>query len=102
VGLTYDTNSEVKLVNALCTARAFENGIVLIYANAADSINTQQETLIGQSQITVPFKGALHLLPQAREAMFIQRIETDILRDAETAYEIRKDLLERPGFFNHR
>jgi predicted amidohydrolase len=100
VGLTHDANAEVKLVNALCTARAFENEIVLVYANAAESTSTQQETLIGQSQITVPFKGALHLLSHAREEMFIQRIETSILKDAETAYEIRKDLLERSGFFS--
>lgn len=102
VGLTYDTHSEVKLVNALCIARAFENEVVLVYANAADSINAQQETLIGQSQVTVPFKGVLHLLSHTREEMFIQRVETNILKDAETAYEIRKDLLERPDFLTGR
>jgi predicted amidohydrolase len=103
VGLRYDANSEVKLVNALCVARAFENEVVVVYANAADSINiqqSQQERLIGQSQITVPFKGVLHLLSHAREEMFMQKVETDILRDAEAAYEIRKDLLERSGFIS--
>jgi predicted amidohydrolase len=98
VGLTHDPNSEVKLVDALCVARAFENEVVLVYANAADSGNVQHETLIGRSQIAVPFRGALQLLDHAREEMFLQKVETALLNDAETAYEIRKDVLERPGF----
>ena len=102
VGLTHYSNSEVKLVNALCTARAFENEIALVYANAAQNADLPQETLIGQSQVTVPFKGPLQLLSHAREEMFFQRIETTILKDAETAYEIRKDLLERPGLLYER
>ena len=36
IGLKHDLNSEVILVNALCTARAFENEIIVIYANAAN------------------------------------------------------------------
>jgi predicted amidohydrolase len=98
VGLTHDPNSEIKLVDALCAARAFENEVVLVYANAADSSNVQHETLIGRSQIAVPFRGALQRLEHAREEMFLQKVETTLLKDAETAYEIRKDVLERPGF----
>jgi hypothetical protein len=30
--------------------------------------------------------------------MFLQKVETTLLKDAETAYEIRQDVLERPGF----
>jgi predicted amidohydrolase len=98
VGLTYDPDSEVKLVDALCVARAFENEVVLVYANAADSSNIQHETLIGRSQIAVPFRGALQRLEHAREEMFLQKVETALLKDAEAAYEIRQDVLERPGF----
>lgn len=98
IGLRHDANSEVTLINALCIARAFENEIVLVYANAAGSVNIEGERLIGQSQITVPFKGTLQVLNHTREAMFIQEIDLEILKDAEIAYEIRRDLLERPGF----
>jgi predicted amidohydrolase len=98
VGLTYDPDSEVKLVDALCVARAFENEVVLVYANAAESSNAQNETLLGRSQIAVPFRGVLQRLEHAREEMFLQRVETVLLKDAETAYEIRRDVLERPGF----
>lgn len=93
-GLLHDPASEVKLVNALCTTRAFENEIILIYANAAGKRTDDEhiDTLIGQSQITVPFKGVLKSLSHNNEEMFSQEIDTAILSDAEEAYEIRKDL----------
>src|SRR6266568_4441972 len=75
-GILHDPDSEVKLVNALCITRAFENGVVLVYANAAGRITGEEntETLIGQSQVTVPFKGVLNSLSHNREAMFSQRL----------------------------
>ena len=93
-GIVHDPDSEVKLVNALCIARAFENEIVLVYANAAGRLTGGEntDTLIGQSQVTVPFKGVLKSLSHNRESMFSQEIDTAILADAEEAYEIRKDL----------
>ncbi len=95
-GLLHDPDSEVKLVNALCTARAFENEVVLVYVNAAGSgfFDEHLETLIGHSQITVPFKGILKSLNHNREEMFSQEIDTTILADAEESYEIRSDLLK--------
>jgi predicted amidohydrolase len=93
-GIKHDPDAEIKLVNALCVSRAFENEIVLVYANAAGRLSGEEgtSTLIGQSQITVPFKGALNALNHNREAMFTQEVDTAILADAEEAYEIRKDL----------
>jgi predicted amidohydrolase len=86
--------AEVTLVNALCTARAFEHEIVLIYANAAGKtvIDGETCTLIGQSQITVPFHGPLDIAMHNDEVMLIQQIDTSVLATAETAYEIRSDL----------
>ena len=97
IGMTHDPQAEVKLVNALCVTRAFENEIVLVYVNAAGQVNVEEmeETLIGRSQITVPFKGVLQMLDHNREAMFIQQVDTAILHDAETSYEIRNDLKMR-------
>jgi len=94
VGLIHEPNSEIKLVNAVCTARTFENEIILVFANAAayNSVQSGTDQLIGRSQITAPFKGPLHILPHADEEMFIQSVDTDILKDAEYAYTIRKDL----------
>jgi len=97
VGLRHNPQSEVEMVNALCVARAFENEIVLVYANAAGEVQWEhgRERLIGQSQITVPFKGRLNALAHTHEGMFLQRVDTALLHDAELAYEIRKDLRER-------
>ena len=94
VGLKHDLNSEVKLVNALCTTRAFENEIIVIYANAADDETAlnRSERLIGRSQIAVPFKGPVCILDHTREEMFVQTVDTDLLKDAEAAYTIRHDL----------
>jgi len=35
MGMQHDANAEIKLVNALCVARAFENEIILVYATGA-------------------------------------------------------------------
>ena len=80
--------------NLKCVARAFENEIILVYANAAgrETFGGVAETLIGRSQIIVPFKGAVNLLDHNREGMFLQTVDMAILHDAEQAYEIRSDL----------
>lgn len=96
-GMRHNPNAEVTLVNSLCVTRAFEQEIILIYANAAGSVSyaDTEEHLIGRSQVAVPFKGALTRLDHNQEAMFIQTVDTSILQDAEKSYEIRKDLRER-------
>ena len=93
-GMKHNPDAEIKLVNALCVARAFENEIVLVYANAAGRLTGEEgtHTLIGQSQVTVPFKGALGLMDHNHEEMHSVTVDKDILRDAEEAYEIRRDL----------
>ena len=101
IGMQYDPNSDVKFVDALCTARAFEQEIILVYANAAGKLDledgSESGTLLGHSQITVPFKGSLYVCEHNREEMFLQTVDTAILADAEIAYEIRSDL--RKGLF---
>ena len=100
VGLRHDLNSEVKLVNALCIARAFEHEIVVVYANAADgeTVPHRCERPIGRSQIAVPFKGSICILDHTREEMFVQTVDTDLLKDAEAAYTIRHDLSQTSRF----
>ena len=81
-------------MNALCLARAFENEVVLVYANAAGKQISGQNTstLIGQSQITVPFRGPLDIAMDNIETMIIEEVDLDVLSIAEEAYEIRSDL----------
>src|SRR5437660_3748400 len=94
IGLQHDPAAEVHAVNALCIARAFENEIAIIFANAASQGggDAQMNDLIGSSQLAVPFKGTLKRLDHTHEEMFIQSIDLSILKDAETAYKIRDDL----------
>lgn len=96
-GIKYDANSETKLVDSLCVGRAFENGIIFVYCNAAGKLRLDkfQDTLIGHSQIAVPFRGAIKKLEHNKEEMFIQEVDTAILKDAEKAYKIRNDLKSR-------
>lgn len=103
IGMSHDPNSEITFVDALCIARAFEQELILVYANAAGELNLGEDhgTLIGHSQITVPFKGALQLCKHNGEAMFVQSVDTAILADAELAYEIRSDLEKGLLLENH-
>jgi predicted amidohydrolase len=96
-GIKEDANAEIKSVDSICVARAFENEIIFVFCNAAGEFkyNKIKDSLIGHSQITIPFKGAIKKLSHNKEEMFIQEIDTNILKIAETAYKIRKDLKNR-------
>ena len=90
----YSPDTEINNVNTLCKARAIENEIILVYANAVGEFVTSsgsRDEAIGQSQITVPINGVLQKLDD-KESMFIQEVDTSIIKDAEKAYQIRKDL----------
>jgi len=97
IWLKHDKNSDLKLVDSLCTARAFENEIIMIYCNAAWELILPKFKwkLLGNSQITMPFKGVIKKLEHNHEEMFIQEIDTNILKDAEKAYKIRNDIKNR-------
>ncbi len=97
IGRKYNNNAEKEFINSVAVSRAFENEIILVYCNAAGEykVGGNTVTLAGQSQITAPFIGAIKRLSHNREEMFIQKINTDILKDAEKAYKIRNDLRSR-------
>ncbi len=82
----------------MCQTRAIENNIILVYANAVGKLKTSQGNLdeaIGHSQITIPIKGVVKRLGYKEEEMFIQEVDTDILKEEERAYKIREDLRNR-------
>ncbi|MEX0595172.1 MAG: hypothetical protein WD512_01650, partial [Candidatus Paceibacterota bacterium] len=96
-GMKYDYNSDSYLVDSLCTGRAFENEIIMVYCNAAGKLILPKfkGKLLGHSQITAPFRGVIKKLEHNREEMFVEEIDTAILKDAEKAYKIRSDLKNR-------
>jgi predicted amidohydrolase len=97
VGMKYNKNSDAYLVDSLCVGRAFENEIIMVYCNAAGKLILPkfEGKLLGHSQIAAPFRGAIKKLEHNREEMFVQEIDTAILKDAEKAYKIRNDLKSR-------
>ncbi|MBI4016416.1 MAG: carbon-nitrogen hydrolase family protein [Candidatus Aenigmarchaeota archaeon] len=97
IGLKWSKDAEIKTVNSLCSSRAFENEIVLVYCNAAGKYQYKgiDYPLMGQSQICVPFIGAIKRLDHNKEEMFVAEVDTAVLKDAERAYRIRSDLKKR-------
>lgn len=94
-GLEYDREAEIKFVDSLCVARAFENEMCVVFCNPAGERKREGSTQsIGHSQIALPFVGAVKKLAQ-REEMFVERVDTAILDVAEEAYKIRRDLATR-------
>jgi predicted amidohydrolase len=96
----HDFFAEKKHVDAMCITRAFENEIIFAYCNAAGKCVQDDEQfpkeLIGHSQLTVPFKGALILADHNKEEMLIHTVDTTILEDAEDLYKMRCQILNPP------
>lgn len=93
---SYNKNAEIDHVNALCTARAVENNIILAYCNLAGEHSYEGKTdhLIGQTQITMPFYGKLAHLQNNQENLLIQEVDLDLLPVAEKVYQTRGDYLK--------
>jgi predicted amidohydrolase len=94
LGLNYDKNTVINLVDSLCPARAFENGVAMIYCNAAGKFKGKDGPLnsIGHSQVALPFYGTIKKLDHNKEEMFTQEIDIQIIKDAEDSFWIRKGL----------
>lgn len=100
-GFKYNPNTVGDGIDFLCSARAFENEIIVVYVNGAGKFKLGKkisDDLVGHSQVSVPFIGPLKKLNHNREEMFIQEIDTKILSDAEKAYSIRTDLKKKMYF----
>jgi len=96
-GQRHNPQAEGLFVDSLCVARAFENEMVVAFCNIAGGFDTpgSRRRSIGHSQVAVPFKGAVALLGHSDEAILVAEVDTAILAEAETAYEIRRDLAAR-------
>ncbi len=93
IGLKYNKDAEVTLASSLSVGRAFENEIIFVFCNASGGGYKNFEfTPFGHSQITAPFIGTVKKLEHNNEELFIQEVDTAILKEAETNYKIRQDL----------
>lgn len=112
VGLYHNHDSERKMVDAVCTARAFENEIVMVFVNGSasplsyDTVNPTNDcvipgksgTMAGHTQIAVPFKGCICRCDHYYEEMIVQNVDVGrLVRDAESVYKIRADWETKKG-----
>jgi predicted amidohydrolase len=83
-GMKYDGEFAKKFVDALCTARAYENNAVIAFSNAAGTIRFEgfSDESIGNSQVTAPFAGILAKKGGNREGIAIAAVDTKILKEA--------------------
>ncbi|MFN7991001.1 MAG: carbon-nitrogen hydrolase family protein [Candidatus Micrarchaeia archaeon] len=83
---------ESRNIDNLCFVRAFENELIVVYANAAGSY-LPGDDLIGHSQMTAPIIGAVRRMAHNRESMFVARAPEKTLARAAKVYKIREDML---------
>ena len=90
----YFKNNAPREVDALVPARAIENELVFIYVNAAGSFDADgaRDTLLGRTQIAMPFYGTAGILDHNKEGMLIKEIDLSIVKDAKKVYKIERDL----------
>ncbi|KAI8137495.1 carbon-nitrogen hydrolase [Fennellomyces sp. T-0311] len=99
IGMKHDPMSESKFIDYICTARAYENEVCMVFCNGADASEGQPKpplgTMAGGTQITVPFKGPVAHCKGRAEEMIVAEVDVEgLTSDAEKVYKIRKDWAE--------
>ena len=88
----YNMISEMKLIDVLCQARAFENEVAICFVNACGNLKEKNDfdVLAGRTQVCLPFYGCLKNLKQNKEGMIIFDFDKTIIDDARKAYQLFK------------
>ena len=81
----------VQHVNALCVSRAYESGAVIVYVNAAGYSTMDRDTLIGRTQITMPFQSVVERLNHNNPGVIVQELDLDVVQKAEAYFCARAD-----------
>jgi predicted amidohydrolase len=87
-----DVDTEQIFINTSAAARAIENNVAIVLVNSCGKtlILDTLHTLVGHTQIALPFYGGWKVLG-AEERLLTGEIDTDLLDLAETAYQTRHD-----------
>lgn len=82
--------SEMKVIDALCQARAFENEVAICFCNASGRLKDKNEfdVLAGRTQVCIPFYGCIKNLKQNKEGMIVFNFDKSIIKDARKAYKL--------------
>ena len=86
----YNILSEIKVIDTLCQARAFENEVVIFFVNACGSLKDKNDfdVLAGRTQVCLPFYGCLKNLKQNKEGVIVFDFNKTIIEDARRAYQL--------------
>ncbi|RLC62654.1 MAG: carbon-nitrogen hydrolase family protein [Chloroflexi bacterium] len=82
-------NTDAIFVDACASARAIENELVHIFVNAADRY--RNFSLLGRTQINVPFYGRIASIESNEEKLLIRDLDLDLVDLAEEVYRIREE-----------
>lgn len=90
----YFKNKIPNEVGFLVSSRAIESEVVFVYVNAAGTFNhnSAMNTLLGRTQIALPFYGTTNILNHNKESVLIKEVDLGIVKDAKPIYRIEKDL----------
>jgi predicted amidohydrolase len=82
--------SEMKVIDALCQARAFENELAICFCNASGRLKYKNKfsILAGRTQVCLPFYGCIKNLKQNKEGMIVFNFDKSIIEDARKAYRL--------------
>jgi predicted amidohydrolase len=86
----YKIYSEMKVIDALCQARAFENELAICFCNASGRLKYKNKfsILAGRTQVCLPFYGCIKNLKQNKEGMIVFNFDKSIIEDARKAYKL--------------
>lgn len=87
----YHANDEVQTIKYLVPARALENELIFVFANAAGSYITDhsKDVLLGYTQICQTFTGPLEVYKHNHEKLMIQTVNTEIIDTMRKTWQIR-------------
>lgn len=84
--------SEIRIIDVLCQARAFENEVAICFVNACGNLKDKNDfdVLAGRTQICLPFYGCIKNLKQNKEGVVIFDFDKTVVEDARKAYQLFK------------
>jgi len=88
----YNVLSEIRVIDALCQTRAFENEIGICFVNACGNLKNKNnfDVLAGRTQVCLPFYGCVKNLKQNKEGVIVFNFDKTIVDDARRAYQLFK------------
>jgi len=86
----YNILSEMKVIDVLCQARAFENEMAICFVNACGNLKEKDtfDVLAGRTQVCLPFYGCIKNLKQDKEGMIVFDFDKTIIEDSRKAYQL--------------